>query len=301
MDLCVLLVNWRNERATLDCVKALRRWSMLKPQIVVVDNQSTETSRDLLSQALMKSELICSETNLGYGGGNNLAIQYALKGKARYLLLLNSDAAIREAAATSLVSRLETNPDISMIGPVIYEGRGEGERCCVGGRDIALNTATRMTVAKDTLRDLPGFPLQDVDYVPGTVFLARKAVFEQVGQFDERFFFGGEVADFCRRATRAGHRCCVDLEVSAWHDASHPAGGLRETLYPYYSLRNRFLYARKHYPSQMPRHLAFWTLVSMREFGLALGRGRRDRARAILLALAHGYANRSGNQNAAFL
>ena len=68
MDLCVLLVSWRNERATLDCVKALRCWSMLKPQIVVIDNQSTETSRDLLSRALMKSELICSETGLAYLG-----------------------------------------------------------------------------------------------------------------------------------------------------------------------------------------------------------------------------------------
>ena len=82
------------------------------------------------------------------------------------------------------------------------------------------------------------------------------SVFEQIGLLDEEFFFSGEIADFCKRARNGGHRVCVDLEVEARHDASDTPQTRRETLYVYYSLRNRFLYAKKHYPLEKAKYLA---------------------------------------------
>lgn len=301
MDVCVLVLNWRNERDTVSCVQNLRSWKFLKPEILVVDNQSSEPSKNTLSAFLDAGELICSESNLGFGGGNNLGIRRALERRAKYLLLLNSDVELGEADATGLIERLEASPEISILGPVIHERRYDGGHCCIGGRDIARNVATRIDADGDALGAIPGYPLHDVDYVPGAVFLVRSTVFEQVGLLDERYFFGGEMADFCKRARESGHRACVDLEVSAQHDATRVSSHTRETLYAYYSLRNRFLYTRKHYPTEMPKHLAFWTGVCAREFGRSLRKRQMARSRAILLALMHGYANRSGNQNAAFM
>ena len=148
---------------------------------------------------------------------------------------------------------------------------------------------------------MPGYPLNDVDYVPGTVFLARRSVFEQIGLLDEEFFFSGEIADFCKRARNGGHRVCVDLEVEAQHDASETPQAVRETLYVYYSLRNRFLYAKKHYPLEKTKYLALWSRLCLVELGRALAAGKPRKARAILLAIAHGCTGRFGNQNAAFL
>jgi glycosyl transferase family 2 len=105
VDVAVIIVNWRNEPETLRCAEAVRGWSTLKPELIVVDNESTIASRKALAGGLDPHCLVLSETNLGYGGGNNLGIKQALSGRAEYFLLLNSDAAISEAAVTGLLTR----------------------------------------------------------------------------------------------------------------------------------------------------------------------------------------------------
>jgi GT2 family glycosyltransferase len=301
MALSVVIVNWRNEADTNRCIGAVRGWTVLAPRIIVVDNQSTEDSRRTLAEAVEPGELIRSEINLGYGGGNNLGIRRALEGGADQILLLNSDAEIAEAGVAGLIERLEAHPEISIIGPVIHERTLGDEHCYIGGRDIALSTRTRISANANDLHRIPGYPLLKVDYVPGTVFLARRSAFEQTGLLDERFFFSGEIADFCRRALDEKHGAYVDLEVAATHDASRAPRSRRNALYVYYSLRNRMLYARKHHPSKTARHLAFWTRICTLELGKALTQRDLPKSRAILLALRDGYANRSGDRNAAFL
>jgi GT2 family glycosyltransferase len=146
-----------------------------------------------------------------------------------------------------------------------------------------------------------GYPLADVDYVPGTIFLARRGAFEQIGDLDVDFFFSGEIADFCKRARNSGYRVCIDLQAQARHDTRMVPQSLRDTLYVYYNLRNRFLYAKKHYPSEQAKYLARWSGLCLVEGGRALAAGKLRKARAILLALAHGCTGRFGNRNAVFL
>jgi GT2 family glycosyltransferase len=126
-------------------------------------------------------------------------------------------------------------------------------------------------------------------------------VFEEVGFLDERFFFSGEIADLCKRVQESGQRVCVDLEVKAGHHANQTPPTLRDTLYVYYSLRNRLLYAKKHHHSEQIRYLAFWWTLCLAELGKAILQGRLRKARAISLAIVHGCTNNFGNQNAAFL
>ena len=90
-------------------------------------------------------------------------------------------------------------------------------------------------------------------------------------------------------------------EAEARHDTSAASQPLRDTLYVYYSLRNRFLYAKKHYPSEQAKYLALWSGLCLVELGRALATGKLRKARAILLAIAHGCTGRFGNRNAAFL
>ena len=147
---------------------------------------------------------------------------------------------------------------------------------------------------------MPGYPLYDVEYVPGTVLLARSSIFKEVGLLDEDYFFSGEIADFCKRVRDAGYRVCVDLEEQARHCPDRASEPLRKTLYVYYSVRNRFLYARKHHGRMKALYFAFWTGLGTLAIGRALIRGQPATARAIWLALLDGLGNRYGNQNAKF-
>jgi hypothetical protein len=299
-ELSVVIVNWREVEQTLRCVSSLRCWRTLKPELCVVDNESTEASRKALGTALDRNELVCSQANLGYAGGNNLGIAGALRSGTPFILLLNSDAAIAEKDVIRLLNRLRGNPGIGILGPVLRERQQDSGQCYIGGKDIVRNTLTRQAARLGDLHCVPGYPLNEVDYVPGTVFLARREVFKQIGLLDEKFFFSGEIADFCKRARDSGNRVCVDLEVEARHDASDAAQTRRETLYVYYSLRNRFLYAKKHYPLQRAKYFGLWSKLCLVELGRALAGGKLRKARAILLAVEHGCTGRFGNQNTAF-
>jgi hypothetical protein len=92
----------------------------------------------------------------------------------------------------------------------------------------------------------------------------------------------------------------VDLKVEARHDPDQTSLRLRETLYRYYSLRNRFLYVKKHYEPQKIKYFAFWTMAGALMLARALLGGKMTKARAVVLAIMHAYAGRYGNQNATF-
>ena len=300
MTVAVIIVNWRNEEQSVHCARAILGWKKLNPDLIVVDNQSTEASRRSLIAALGPDHVVPSKANLGYGGGNNLGITLALTRPNQYILLLNSDIEITEEAVIGLVARLRTDPQVAILGPAFEERTRTGTHVYVGGRDIALHARTRIAAPAGRLRDLSGQRLRAVDYVPGAVFLAQRAVFEAIGLLDEQFFFSGELADFCRRASSRGFQAAVDLEAKAIHDTRHVAQSRRDTLYAYYSLRNRFLFVRKYHNSARMRLLIYWTVRGASQAVYALLNFRPARARALALAVAHGCANRYGNQNDKF-
>ena len=301
MQLAIIVVNWHSEAETLRRVAAIRGWETIAPQVLVVDNESTTRSRSALSQILDRGELLCSEINQGYGGGNNRGIERVLERDVQYLLLLNPDAEISERSLTGLIERLDAHPEIAILGPVIREWDHGGARCYAGGRDISRNLATRVPFDGSGAPRTREAQLVEVDYVPGAVFLARREVFQRIGLFDERFFFSGETADLCARARAEGYKSFVDLEVMADHDTCAVARSRRETLYTYYSLRNRMLYVRKHSAGSSVRRLSYWGMVYMLQMGRAVGKGEFGKARAIALALVHGISDRAGNRNASFV
>jgi GT2 family glycosyltransferase len=301
LDLAVILLNWRHEEQTLRCARAVTAWQALKPHLIVVDNESTEATSSVLSAALPANSLICSTVNLGYGGGNNLGIRRALAAEIKYVLLLNTDAEIGPENVSHLLERLETHPQISIVGPVVQEGQDPRARRLVGGRDIAHHSSTRIAVPRGDVKSLPDYPIHEVDYVSGTVFLARASVLKEIGLLDEEFFFSGEIADFCKRARNRGHKIYVDLEVEAQHHIDQTSMHLRETLYLYYGLRNRFLYVKKHYARQKIKYFSYWTMAGAVMLARALGHGKMAKARAVILALMHAHGGHYGNQNGSFI
>ena len=301
MSLAVILLNWHHERQTIRCACTISAWREIKPCLYVVDNESTEATRRALTAGLGSASLICSPLNLGYAGGNNLGIRQALSAHCRYILLHNSDAEISEAGVIRLIARLQANPQISVLGPLMHETRNGRSHLLAGGRNIACYPGTRTPMDPSDLKMLPGYPLFAVDYVPGTILLARADTFTERGLLDEEYFFSGEIADFCKRVKDSGRGIYVDLEVEARHDCGQAPPTAREKLYVYYGFRNRFLYVTKHHTSEKTKYFAYWTLLGALAFVRALALGKLGKARAIMLALMHAYIGRYGNQNASFL
>jgi GT2 family glycosyltransferase len=290
MSLVIILLNWNNASDTILCVQAIQAWQSLKPQIWVVDNCSHDDSVAQLRQCCRNIRLLLSERNLGFAIGNNRAIRQAMDADATCFLLLNNDATISEDDVRQLVTTLETDPHAGIVGPLLRDPLPAAGLQAAGGRNVAWHVATHRL---DLPQSADPFP---VDYVPGTAILISDEVFRTVGLLDDRYFFSGEIADFCLRARRAGFACLIDPQTTAYHDTGR-SSDRREALYAYYSLRNRFLYVRKFYSLAAVPLMFYWGSFGLASVAGAILRRRRTRARALWLALRHGLSGTFGDQS----
>lgn len=292
MKLGIILLNWNAADYTERCIRVLQNWHIIRPNIYVVDNGSIDGGLRYSKVGKVPVFLLQSPVNRGYAGGNNLGIKRALDDGCEYILLMNTDASISEEHIAMLIDHLKKDSGIGCIGPTVHQDN----LVFVGGRDIALHFDTRNTHMRTHSYQMP----ISVDYVPGMVFLTRRDVITRTGYLDEDFFFSGEIADFCRRATREGYRSAILPEARADHvpitDNPH-----RRTLYQYYSLRNRFLYLRKHHPRIQGFLESLWILLGVHMYVLAIIRGKKMESMAIRLAIKDGVRGIFGDQNDKFL
>lgn len=289
-DLSIIILNWNAADDTIRCAQSIARWQSLRPTVWVVDNASVDGSAGKISRACPDVRLIRNPVNEGYAGGNNRGLIEALAASEAPVLLLNNDVIVAEEDIKLLLESLQANPLIGFIGPLLFDAEHQERLLAAGGRDMVRHLTSHVS------RITAGQQLQVVDYVPGTVLLGRAEVFRLTGLLDEAYYFTGEIPDLCRRARQYRYLSAIDTRARAFHTISRSAG-FRSSLYPYYIIRNRFLFIRKHYAGSRVLFYAFWSLYSLAlSLKLHLG-GQRDVAWAVWLGLRDGLRGRFGGQN----
>jgi N-acetylglucosaminyl-diphospho-decaprenol L-rhamnosyltransferase len=166
----------------------------------------------MVAQEFPDVRLIASEENLGYSRGNNLGLEAS---RGRYALVLNPDTEVAAGALRALVDYAEAHPQVGILGPRLVnpDGSPQSSRRRFPTLLTAFFESTwlqghapRRLLDRYYARDLPDDAPAEVDWVTGACLLVRRAVYEQVGGFDEGFFMYSEELDFCRRAQAAGWR-----------------------------------------------------------------------------------------------
>jgi len=291
MKLALVILNWNAAEDTAACLRSVRAWEAAglldRPALWVVDNGSRPPGIEPVRREFPEVHVVASPVNRGFAGGSNLGIEAALAGGSDAILLLNNDAAVDPSSVAAMLATLGSDPGIGVVGPTLWH---RGRCVSAGGRDIARYGVTHLRLPE------PPAALLEVDYVPGTVALVRRQVFEAVGLLDEDYFFGGEMADLCHRARLRGLRSVTDPGARAVHDLDRSSRE-RRTLHLYYIVRNRFLFVRKHYPRRRAWLYAVWTGRAALTAVAALGRGDPRRARAVALGVLDAVRGRFGGQN----
>jgi GT2 family glycosyltransferase len=289
-DLSVIILNWNAARDTIRCIRSVASWERPRAKVWVVDNDSSDDSAAAISRACPDARLIRNPANLGFAGGNNVAITQALASHSAPILLLNNDAFISKDDVSRLLETLDTDDRIGFVGPLLYDADKQSRLLSAGGRNPVLHHHSH-------IQQLPvGDPIQTVEYVPGTVIIARAEVFRRVGLFDPDYFFTMEVADLCMRARQHGFFSAVDTGARATH-ALNRSSAFRETLYPYYIIRNRFLFIRRFYGVRRYPLFVMWASYSLALSIKVELNGKSAMARAVRLGLRDGLQGRFGGQN----
>ncbi len=292
-ELAIVILNWNQSEATRETVQRCAAFGALRPVVWVVDNGSEDLGADLGESDSERVRVIRSDRNLGFGGGNNLALRRI---ESDYVLLLNNDAGLSEADLGRLTEVMDRDARVAVVGPVVVDRQQRERVLSAGGRDIARHARTHLLP-----EDLPPGRLDSdeplaVDYVPGSVALLRAETLRRAGHLEESYFFGGELADLCARARQLGGSVQVLPSARAWHDTDQ-SSELRSALYPYYILRNRFLFIRRQRRRGLVPLSALWVAWGLAATARELARGDWRRARLLSLALADGLAGRFGGRN----
>jgi GT2 family glycosyltransferase len=221
----VLILNWNGKALTIDCLESLMRVETPDVELIVVDNGSSDGSVEAIRDRFgERVTLIANGQNLGFAGGNNAGIRYALDAGADFVLLLNNDTVVDPALIDHLLRPFADDPRVGITGPKIYYYTPRDQIWFAGGRIfLARGTSCHIGIRQT---DSGQYDRRvEIDYVTGCALMASRAVFEKCGLLDPSYVAYYEDADFCMRARRAGFSIVYEPGGRVWHKISASTGG----------------------------------------------------------------------------
>ncbi len=190
--------------------------------------------------------LLETGTNLGYAGGNNVGIRYALERDADFVWILNPDTEVEPDTLDGLMTSMALRPDAGFAGSLNLFGDSQppviqfaGGHIDWDGGVVVSSLGRGSPLSSNRRRDT-----YDVDYVAGSSMLVRRSVFEDIGLLPEHYFLYFEETDFQVTAARQGWKSVLNPLARVWHyqaSATH----LPAPYYIYYYVRGRILFAHK--------------------------------------------------------
>lgn len=222
--IAIIILNYNGLPYILDCLSSLKLlhcFIVSLFQIVVVDNCSKDGSVEEIKRKFPKIKIIKNRANLGFAGGNNIGIKWALKNNFDNIMLLNPDTIVEKNFLKPLLQLSGSDKKIGIIASVL-----KGKE---GGRTIfALGASFNPILGRTKHVHLKTRSLHSMEQemVSGCAMMVRKEVFEKIGLLDERFFLYFEDSDFCLRARKAGFKIYVEPKSVVLHKCSSSLGGL---------------------------------------------------------------------------
>lgn len=208
MDLSIVIVNWNTQDLLRDCLASVfRGLGSLKAEVIVSDNASEDGSVDMVRREFPQVRLIANARNLGFAGGNNVALRVVT---GRHVLLLNTDTLVHGDVLSGAVAWLDAHEHVGVIGPRLLNTDGTVQVSCSAFpslRRLAMQTLGLTRVARWDSYRMTGWDRtseRKVDVISGAAMFVRRAAMQEVGLLDEAFFFYGEETDWCHRFARAG-------------------------------------------------------------------------------------------------
>jgi N-acetylglucosaminyl-diphospho-decaprenol L-rhamnosyltransferase len=206
----VIIVNYNGGSMLQECVRSVTREGVPAEQIIVVDNGSRDGSIEALQQSSVGIAVVRNDCNAGFARAVNQGIRRALSGPAtpEFVLLLNNDAQLEQAALQAFADGLDSLPSIAIAGGQLRYPDGRLQSAFAPLPSLAeeilpLSLLKIIAPRRFKRKTLSNTPMK-VECVLGACLSVRTSVLPQLGLLDEEYFFFFEEIEWCQRARRMG-------------------------------------------------------------------------------------------------
>ena len=217
MKLSVIILNY-NVRYFLElCLKSVEEAiENIDAEIIVVDNNSSDDSCEMVKTLFPSVKLIENKDNSGFSKGNNIGVT---KAKGEHLCILNPDTVIAKDTFSKLIEFADSKDNLGIVGCQLIDGKG-----------IFLPESKRnIPIPKIALKKILGDDkdyyanhietnsIAKVEILVGAFMFLRKSVYEALGGFDEDYFMYGEDIDLSYKVLKAGYNNYYFGETTVIH------------------------------------------------------------------------------------
>ncbi|QQE79207.1 glycosyltransferase family 2 protein [Alicyclobacillus sp. SO9] len=230
MSFSAVIVTYNSQEIIEDCLISLRDAMTVytgQTEIIIVDNSSSDDVFNLLQQLQTAfTFLLIQSENKGFGNGVNLGTKHA---HGDYIVVLNPDVRVTRSFFVDLESTISDSPRAAIIGPKLLNRDGSVQLSCrrfpsllsVLGNRIPF--ATRMSIVdlhvnRYLMNDFEHDSAKTVPFILGACMVIRKAVFDEIGGFDQSYFLYYEDVQLCKDVWSAGWEIWYTPKVMAVHD-----------------------------------------------------------------------------------
>ena len=265
----IIILNWNGVKDTLECLESVYKLDYPNFEVIVVDNGSTDNSVHLIRSAFPKVSMIENNENLGYVGGNNVGMRYAINTCAQFVWLLNNDTVVAPDSLSELIHAAGQTDRCGLLSPVIYYyddpkkvqfcgtildwERKRFIQMCHPEFVSGSQTIPRLEIPKRVWDDRKddreavildeNATLSDI-LLWGTALLINRDAIMAIGYLNEKYFSYHEDIEYSVRAINSGFTNVVVSKSKVYHKEASSSGGKKSPLYCYFMTRNVYYFWR---------------------------------------------------------
>ncbi len=294
-SIAVVVLNWNGWKDTIECLTSLLMSSYKRFSVVLVENGSEDDSLERLmewsegrigvvvgpygkEEVKVRVEfinshkmhggfssdriiLIRNSRNLGYAGGCNVGIRYALSNDFDYIMLLNNDTTVESDCLKRLSDFLNNNTEYHVATPMIcYYDRPDRIWNC-GGR-LTMRGSKRYYFSDKRCSEVRQNNFKKITFITGCGLFARSKIFKEYGLLSERFFFGEEDYEFSLRMKKNRIGMAAVMGSKIFHKVAATMDNLfvgNRLAHAYIALLNRYIDMKTYYPRW---YFRIWRVLS---------------------------------------
>jgi len=240
-QISIIIVSYNTQDLIGNCIQSVLAEEDCRKEIFVVDNGSSDGSVTYLQKVFPMVSLVANNENRGFAAANNQVLHRC---RGKFVFFLNPDARLRRGALGTIVSYMESNPQVGLAGTRLVDPDGT----------LQWSKSEQYLGEEYTQGELSGLP-GSIACVIGASMVVRADVVKNIGGFDEDFFIYGEDLDICLRVRKHGYQIGYIDEAVAIHLGGQSERNTTPIAVWDKKIRAEHLFYKKHYDAETVKRI----------------------------------------------